>query len=322
MSQKSRPYYLRTALFLLGCSMLLVSIVASCRKDATTAANPALQSELAGLPATFNFNCADSPVYEDSVLCARYRGPGRDCFARPLNRLSVGKYYSWPVGLVMDPNTGVINVTQSEGGVRYVVGFVKEGTTDTCHTKVIISGIHYKDNIYVLALNDTLAIPYFDANPLSISPCGSSDDTDYPGYSAVSGNINCEYDDDEDDDNGNGPLDEPLPGEQANDQNVRVRTKTGVINLKKTLADGAFGLFPVNGTIKDVKINYRLADCSLKALRSIRIRLIYYQKKSDIPPSLMAEVLQKKYSFESSSLLVGDILSSPRPPLIIVTSFE
>jgi hypothetical protein len=320
--QKSRPYYLRTVLLLLGSSLLLVSIVASCRKDSSTAADPVLQVELAGFPSSFNFNCVDSPVYEDSILCAKYRGPDRDYFARPLNRLPNGKYYSWPSGLVMDANTGVINVTQSEGGVRYVVGFVKEGTTDTCHTKVIIAGIHYKDNVYILAKNDTLAIPYFDANPLSVSPCDPSDDTDYPGSSNVGGNARCEYDDDEDDDNGNGPADEPPTGQQANEQNVRVRTKTGIINLKKTLEDGAFGLFPENGTTKDVRIYYRLADCSLSALRSIKVRLIYYEKKSDIPPSLLAEILQKKYSFESSELVVSSIIDSPRPPLIIVTSFE
>lgn len=321
MLQKSRPYYLRTGLLLIGSLMLLVSIVASCRKDATTAAKPDLQVEVAGFPSTFNFNCADSPIYEDSVLCARYRGPDRDYFAKPLNRPPAGKYYSWPAGLVMDPNTGIINVTQSEGGVRYVVGFVKEGTTDTCHTKVIISGVHYKDNIYILAKNDTLAIPYFDANPLLASPCGTSDDTDYPGNSTGGGNAACEYDDDEDDDNGNGTADEPPAGQQANEQKVRVRTKTGIINLKKTLEDGAFGIFPENGTTKDVRIYYRLADCSLKALRSIKVRIIYYEKKSDIPPSLLAEILQKRYSFESSDLVVSPT-SSPRPPLIIVTSFE
>src|SRR5215213_8906304 len=108
--QKSRPYYLRTVLLLFGSSLLLVSIVASCRKDSTTN-KPVFQVELAGFPGTFNFNCTDSPVYEDSILCAKYRGPDRDYFAKPLNRLPNGKYYSWPAGLVMDATTGIINVT-------------------------------------------------------------------------------------------------------------------------------------------------------------------------------------------------------------------
>lgn len=311
-------------MLLLAGTVLLVFVVASCKKDATATTND-LQAELSGISSNFHFNAPNSPVYEDTILCAKWRGPNKDYLARPLNNPPAGKYYSKPHGLVIDENTGIINVTKSEGGVRYVVGFVKNGTTDTAHTQVIISGIHYKDNIYVLANNDTLAIPYFNANPLVFTPCGVSDDTDYPGNSNGNGNPNagCEYDDDEDDDNGNGQADEPLPGEQANDQNVRVRTKTGIINLKKTLLDGAFGPAPQNGTTKDVRIYYRLDDCSTKALRSIKVRLIYYEKKSDIPASLLAEVLQKKYNFENGDLIMVDYsYSSPRPPLIIVTSFE
>ena len=321
MPQKRRPYVLRNALLLLGGTILLLSIVVSCKKYASTRNE---MQEIPGLPANVHLNTANSPVYEDSVLCAKWRGPNKDYFAKPLNNPPAGKYFSWPHGLVIDENTGIINVTKSEGGVRYIVGFVKNGTTDTAHTQVIISGIHYKDNIYVLALNDTLAIPYFDANPLAAAPCGTSDDTDYPGNSNGNANNNsCEYDDDEDDDNGNGNADEPLPGEQANDQKVRVRTKTGIINLKKSLEDGAFGEFPQNGTTKDVKIYYRLDDCSAKALRSIKVRLIYYEKKSDIPASLLAEILQKKYNFENGELITEEgTISSPRPPLIIVTSFE
>lgn len=321
MPQKSRIYLLRTALFLLGFTILFISAVVSCTKDAGTSGNKELQTEIAGSAVNFNFNCTNSPVYEDSVLCAKWKGPNKDYFSKPLNQPPTGKYFSWPGGLVMDTNTGIINVTQSESGVKYVVGFVKNGTTDTCHTQVIISGIHYKDNIYVLSLNDTLAVPYFNANPLAPSPCNVSDDDDYPGNSNGQGNGNnkCEYDDDEDDDNGNGQADEPLPGQQANDQNIRVRTKTGFINLKKSLADGAFGENPQNGASKEVKIYYRLDDCSVKALRSIKIRVIYYDKKSDVPASLLAEILQRRYNFENGELISVDGTYNPRPPQIIVT---
>lgn len=322
MPQKSRLRFIRNGLFAPACMILLiVCAMVSCRKNADSSGNPDIQVEIASYPSAFNFNCINSPVYEDSILCARYRASGSDCFAKPLNRTEKGKYYAWPAGLQIDVNSGCINITQSEPGVRYVVGFVKDGTTDTCHSMVIVAGIHYKDDIYVLQQNDSLAIPYFNASTINQAICDASGDDDYPDNNNgnTSGNNRCEFDDDEDDDNGNGTADEPPPGQQANEKFVRVRTKSGIINLKKSLEDGAFGQDPQNGATTDVKIYYRLNDCSQKALRSIKVRLIYYYKKTDVPPALLTEVLTKKSNFESYQLISTDV--APRPPLIIVTRF-
>jgi hypothetical protein len=321
---KNRRVKLRlSALILSGYSILAVALIVACSKDASNSGNEEILTETIAIPSTFNFNCTNSPVYEDSILCAKFRGPGQDYCTRPLNRPDKGKYYAWPAGLVIDVNTGAINVTQSEAGMQYVIGYVKDGTTDTCHTRIIVAGVTYKDNVYVLDNNDTLATPYFNANPLIQSVCDASGDDDYPGGqgSQGGGNSRCEFDDDEDDDNGNGVFDEPPIGQQANEQFVRVRTQSGIINLKKSLEDGAFGPNPQNGTIKDVRIYYRLNDCSQKALRSIKVRLIYYEKKTDIPQPLLTEVMQKKLAFESYDL-ISSIIDSPRPPLIIVARTE
>ena len=121
--------------------------------------------------------------------------------------------------------------------------------------------------MYVLSNNDTLATPFFNADPNISSVCDPSDESDYPGNGNGGGNDKCEFDDGSDDDNGNGSADEPPPGQRANDQKVRVRTKSGVINLKKTLGDGAFGPNPQNGDRKEVTIYYRLNDCSSKSLQ-------------------------------------------------------
>lgn len=326
MSKKSRKSLGRAAMIVSGCVILAVSLMVSCSKEADSSGNQQVQVEIASFPSTFNFNCTESPLYEDTILCAKWRGPNNDYIVKPLNRPPKGKYYSWPSGLQIDVNTGAINVTQSEGGLQYLIGFVKEGTTDTCLSRIVISGVHYKDKIYVLQLNDTLAIPYFNASPLNQAICEISGDDDYPGNGNNNGNGNetantrCEFDDDDDDDNGNGTIDEPPPGQQANKKFVRVRTKSGIINLKKSLEDGAFGPNPRNGATTDVRIYYRLNDCSQKALRSIKVRLIYFDKKSEIPASLLNETLIKQYNFESYQVISTDC--SPRPPLIIVTRSE
>jgi hypothetical protein len=201
-----------------------------------------------------------------------------------------------------------------------VIGFVPTGGHDTCLTDITIGGVTYVDSVYVMAANDTLALPHFNANPTPTSICDASDDTDYPGNSGNGnggGNDKCEFDDGSDDDNGNGTADEPPPGQRANDQKVRVRTLSGIINLKKTLNDGAFGPNPKNGDKKQITIYYRLNDCSVKALQKVKVDLIYYEKKSDIPVTLMNEVREKRNRFMEARIIAPD--GKPRPPQIFVT---
>ncbi len=153
----------------------------------------------------------------------------------PLNNAGTGTYFAWPAGLLIDSVTGSINISKSETGARYLVGFVKTGSSDTCTKELVLSGITYVDSVYVLSNNDTLAIPYYNAEPSSTSVCGNSGDHPTPG------NNECEFDDGDDDDNGNGQADEPPPGQRANDQHVRVRTTNGIINLRQTLEEGYAG---------------------------------------------------------------------------------
>jgi hypothetical protein len=265
--------------------------------------------------------CLNAPDWGSSTICPQFRGPNNDHKIKPKNDPGVGKYYSWPLGLVLNENTGEINVTKSETGARYIIGFIRAGSTDTCLTEMVIAGVTYVDSVYVLSSNDTLALPHFNANPLPTSICDASDDTDYPGNNSGSGggNAKCEFDDGSDDDNANGAADEPPAGQRANDQQVRVRTLSGVINLKKTLADGAFGLNPQNGDSKEVTIYYRLNDCSVKALQKIKVNLIYYEKKSDIPAQLLEEVRGHRNAFMQARII--DPNGKPRPPQIFVTRY-
>lgn len=264
-----------------------------------------------------NANC-NPPDYGDSIIYVKFKGPSNDFTVKPKNTTVTGTYYSWPEGLSLNASTGEINVSKSETGVRYNIGFVETGTHDTCVTQLILGGITYVDSIYVMEKNDTLAYPYYYANPNAAAICDKSDDTDYPkpGQSG-GGNNKCEFDDNSDPD-GNGVGDEPPAGAvRANDQNVRVRTLSGVINLKKTLLEGAFGTNPQNGASKLVTIYYRLNDFSGRALQKISVQLYYYDKVSSIPSTLMTEIADKRQNFFDYRIIRG----KPRPPMIILTSF-
>ncbi|HUR10712.1 MAG TPA: hypothetical protein VM012_05055 [Flavitalea sp.] len=266
------------------------------------------------------FICPNAPSYGDSVLIGEYKNK-KEFIVDVQNDPGAGIYYSWPLGLSIDKNTGAINVTKSESGIKYNIGFVKDRSKDTCRTNIIISGVNYVDSIYVLSRNDTLALPYFNAQPLLTAPCDASDDNDYPrsGGGRGKGNSKCEFDDDEDRNDLDNDEDENQPpaGQTANEQKVRVRTISGIINLKRTLEEGAFGHNPKNGASTEVTLYYRLNDGSKKSLRKIRIKLMYYQKKTDVPKTMSAEISNKRKEFMQEMPMMAQAL--PRPPLIIIT---
>lgn len=301
----------------LAIAFAALLVIFACSKSKTTE-----DAKTAPFPSQVTLNnCLIAPDYGSSVICPAWRGPNNDHKIKPKNDPGPGKYYAWPQGLVIDQNSGEINVTKSETGARYIIGFVKTGNTDTCFTELVVAGVTYVDSVYVLESNDTLALPHFNANPSPTSVCDASDDTDYPGNGSNNGggNDKCEFDDGSDDDNGNGAADEPPSGQRANDQKVRVRTVSGIINLKKTLADGAFGSNPKNGDSKEVTIYYRLNDCSVKALQKIKVNLTYYEKKSDIPVTLMNDVRTHRTAFMEARIIAPD--GKPRPPQIFVTRY-
>jgi hypothetical protein len=248
--------------------------------------------------------CPNAPKYGDSILYLKPKAGG-DFFADPINNNGIqGTYLSWPEGLSINRSNGTINLSKSETGVRYKIAFVKKNTTDTCVSQLILGGMTYMDSIYVLDKNDTLATPIFDANPYNPSICDISDDSDYPDSNA-NGNNKCVFDD-------------ASPGQRANDLKLRVRTKSGVINLKKSLADGLFGPILKNGDSKLVRIAYRLNDASLKAPQSITVQVIYYDKVSSIPTSLQQEIMGKRTNMYTYQVVNG----KPRPPYLVIVGLS
>jgi len=305
--------------------MPIVSILvfAACRKsghvndnsnNTSTPINNSTDSTdgtLIGIDSAFDGNnlivnsptCPNAPDYGDSIVYLKPKSSG-DFFANPVNNIGVdGTYFSWPEGLKINRNTGAINLSKSETGVRYNIAFIKKGTTDTCVSQLIVGGLTYLDGIYVLDQQDTLSIPVFNANPLSSSICDASNDSDYPDNNG-NGNNKCAFDNN-------------VPGQRANDQKLRVRTKSGIINLKKSVEDGLFGKNPQNGDTKKLQIRYQLNDASQKASQKISVQVIYYDRLTNIPLALQQEVAAKRNNLFNYHIVKG----KPRPPLLIIAGF-
>jgi|SRR5882724_3674085 len=247
-------------------------------------------------PQTPVTGCAYAPNYGDSIIFPQ--PTNQDYIITPINNPGTGKYFSWPEGMVIDSLTGAINITKSETGERYAIGFVKQGTTDTCLQTLIIGGAAYMDSVYVLADNQTTASPYYNADPFLAPVCSGSN---------VSGS-GCQYD---------------VTGDAAS-KKIIVDHNTGVIDLKKTLngglLGGAFGLLPADGQTIQTTIYYRLNDASNNALQHITVQMMFYNRKSQINTGLVNNLLLK-----INNILTGNLISTtgnPRPPLIIITRFN
>jgi hypothetical protein len=230
-------------------------------------------------------SCPSLPIYGDTII-----------YPHPVNNPGPGKYLSWPVGMVLDSTTGAIDVTASQTGMKYIMGFVKSGTSDTCLAYLTIGGAAYADSVYVLSEGEDYAVPYFEANPNDLTLCQTSNA--------------CKFD---------------VTGSAAA-QHVVVNKSTGAINLEQTLngppglgglLGGAFGILPVNGQTITTTIYYKIGDDpSNNALQNISVQLVYYDQPSLINGGLLGTVLNRLDELTSGNVI--STTSNPRPPLVVI----
>lgn len=216
-----------------------------------------------------------------------------------------GSYSASPDGLVIDPVTGAVNLSQSETGIKYTIKFTNSNGRDTCKTSFVLSGIDYKDSVYVMT-DKPNAFPIYNAHKDEKGPCVDT--------TGIHPNYYCKYDD-------------PPSGQpKVTDQGMAINQFLGIIDLNKTIQNGALGANPANGATKDFTIYYRLYDKSERALNHITVRLYYYDTMKDIPPSLLDEIQQKKQLNLYGRLQAAYnpfarvALIKPRPPIIIIVS--
>ncbi|HXB95941.1 MAG TPA: hypothetical protein VNU70_12315 [Puia sp.] len=238
-------------------------------------------------------SCGLLPIYGDTLLYPQPASSGDDVLA-PVNSPGTGKYFAWPAGMVIDQNTGAIDLTQSQTGMKYAIGFVRTGTTDTCLNFVTLGGASYVDSIYVVNSGGVKAVPYFNGNPFTASECVGSG----PGSG-------CAFD---------------VTGSAAA-LNVVVSNSSGEIALQNTLnggsgGNGVFGPNPFNGQTVTVPIYYQLRQGSNNAMQQIDVELMYFDSKADMNMALLSTL-----SGRSANLYDGGLISTsamPRPPLIIL----
>jgi len=241
-------------------------------------------------PTTAVTGCSYAPYYGDSIIFTQPTN-GSDYIVHPVNNPGAGKFLSWPKGMTMDSLTGAINVTKSETGLRYAIGFVKSGTTDTCLSSLIIGGASYMDSVYVLEDGATTAVPYYNANPWMPPVCSGG---------------GCTFD---------------VTG-SAGSKKVIVDHSSGVIDLDKTLNGsgllnpGAFGLLPLNGQTVTATIYYKLNDASNNAMEHIDVQVMYFYSKSNMTAGLLGSVVTKLENVLSGNLISKTV--NPRPPLVII----
>lgn len=235
-------------------------------------------------------SCPALPLYGDTIV---YPQPtnGSDYIITPINSPGAGKFLSWPVGMVMDSTTGAIDLTASETGLKYIIGYVKAGTTDTCLSYLTVGGASYADSVYVLSQGQTTAVPYFEADPTDLTLCQTTNA--------------CHFD---------------VTGSAAN-MHVIVNKSTGTIDLEKTLngglLGGAFGLLPVSGQTITTDIYYKIGDDpSNNAMQHIAVQLVYYDSKQLINIGLLNNILTKLDNLTSGNEI--STTSNPRPPLVVI----
>ena len=304
------------------------------------------------------FDCSTFSYEEDIFYLQEGTG---DYIINPVTALE-GTFSSFPEDLELDPQTGAINISKSETGLKYLVSFVPANTSDTCQFSITISGINYLDSIHVLQSNDTLAVPVYNAANALALPCQELEGEDieinqlpqqildfiasnYPGeviedaeinrandgalvnyevdfesdlslYFNSNGDLIREDIDDDDDDGDDEEYDcnftEDAP--VGNTQLV-LKAGTGTINLKQTVAQGAFGAVPVSGSFIEKTIRYRLNDASQLALNQINVRLYYFETQEEIPQTLLDELNDKKQGVLSNARFTE---RPTRPPYIII----
>ncbi|HSC36217.1 MAG TPA: hypothetical protein VLD19_00045 [Chitinophagaceae bacterium] len=254
----------------------------ACKKDGGNAAT------------NFVFSYGDSIFY--------LKNQAADYIVSPV-QAKPGHYSGFPEGITIDNNTGAVNISKSETGLRYRITFVPDAGNDSFSTVILISGINFKDGFYKLAAGDSILKPVYNA----------SDANAVPGIN-------------------NGSLFDEGGG--CNSQGCRVDPASGAINLSQTVRNGVFGSTPTNNDRHEFQLNYRINDNSGKAANTIRVKLYCFntindvtQEVYDIINSRVGTIFRTSEGFPSGVFNGRAITGArvqefgrPRPPCIFIIS--
>lgn len=257
------------------------------------------------------FDCSTF-TYSDTIF---YINESLENKIKPVKTLN-GTFSVVPEGLVINETSGEIDINKSETGLKYRISFTPSGSEIPCTFELTIGGINYLDKVYILDQNDFLAAPIFNAKRDAISPCPDDDDDD--------------DDDDGSDDNSVCKFGELGPDdEDISLLGIEVNNSTGIIDLQKTVENGAFGSDPVSGSELEAKLYYRLQDQTLGALNAIDLKIFYFDTLADVPQSLLDEIDQKNedllgggnnIGFTNARVNAENPKAKPRPPYLLIVA--
>jgi hypothetical protein len=277
----------------MAIGLLLTYFVISCTKTASGPNNP-------GGPGT----AADSLSYGDTVFYLSTQA--NDYIVYPTLQRN-GRYSAYPEGIVLDQNTGAINVTKSETGLKYRVSFTPAGSKDSLSVNLIISGINFLDGFYKLNTADSVIRPLYNANAKNNIP-GIASGTQF--------------------DQGGG----------CNNNGCAVNIVNGQINLAQTVRNGVFGATPSNNDRHEFDLNYIINDKSNEAHNTIRVKLYYFDTMNDVTPECYDIISSREGTIidsytpwlsglsitasNSRTTVLGTTTksASPRPPCIFIVS--
>ncbi len=228
-------------------------------------------------------------AYSDSVFYVA--GASEDQIIKPVKALD-GSYYGFPDGIEIDKNSGAINISKSETGLKYLITYVSNDKKDTLTTFVTISGINYLDGFYKLNTDDSVAQPLYNGNVGTV----------VPGI-------------------GGGSLFDI--GSGCNDSGCNVIPVTGKINLAQTVRNGVFGKDPKNNDRREFELVYRLDDKSGKATNKLKVKLYYFNTMADVTPEAMDIISSRQGTILNASSALPSLAAQkkaakPRPPCIFI----
>lgn len=258
------------------------------------------------------FDCSTF-AYSDTIF---YINEALENKIKPVKDLK-GTFSVVPEGLVINETSGEIDINKSETGLKYRISFTPSGSEVSCTFELTLGGVNYLDKVYILDQNDFLAAPIFNANRDAISPCPDDDDDDDDDDDGSDDNSVCKFGE-------LGPDDEDISL-----LGIEVNKSTGIIDLKKTLENGAFGSEPENGSELEARLYYRLQDQTLGARNGIDLKIFYFATLADVPQSLLDEIDQKnedllegKNNLDFSNVRINaeNPKAKPRPPYLLIVA--
>jgi hypothetical protein len=190
-----------------------------------------------------------------------------------------GCFSANPGGLNIDPNTGEIDVNNSDTGISYVVEFTPCGQASGARTTVVIGGVGFQGGITSLSSDQPLiSKPHY---------YGHGPEQDVPSYAIPEGRY--------------GYIPENVKP-SANLKGLYMDERTGEIDLRKTVLSGSLGFrpegtFPVNGNSKEFKLYYNLETPQSRGITNYTtIRIHFFDTEADIPDELLARMRQTSNS--------------------------